>query len=57
MADSDDKKEAKIISLRAYVPEQLKNDFKAACARQGETMSDVLIRFMEDYVAEDRAKS
>ena len=46
--------EEKIVSLRAFVPESLRNVFKAVCAEDGKNMSDVLTAFVEDYVAERR---
>jgi hypothetical protein len=42
--------EEKIVALRAFVPESLRNDFKAVCAKEGKNMSDVLSEFVEGYV-------
>ena len=44
--------EEKIISLRIFMPEHLRNEFKAACARQGRNMSEVVTDFVKKYVAE-----
>lgn len=43
--------EEKIISLRIFMPELLRNEFKAACARQGRNMSEVVTDFARNYVA------
>jgi hypothetical protein len=42
----------KIVALRAFVPESLRNDFKSVCAKEGKNMSDVLTEFIESYVKE-----
>jgi hypothetical protein len=47
MSDSEEK----IISLRIFISELLRNEFKAACARQGKNMSEVVTDFAKDYVA------
>ncbi|MEG3929186.1 hypothetical protein [Microcoleus sp. T3_D1] len=44
--------EDKIISLRIFMPEDLKNEFKAVCARQGANMSEVVVKFVKGYVEE-----
>jgi antitoxin component of RelBE/YafQ-DinJ toxin-antitoxin module len=44
--------EEKIISLRISMPEDLKNEFKAICARQGANMSEVIVKFVKGYIAE-----
>ena len=44
--------EEKIISLRIFMPEELKNEFKAVCARQGANMSEVVVKFVKKYVTE-----
>ena len=48
MTDAD---KEKIVALRAFVSEKLRNDFKAVCAKEGKNMSDVLTDFVEDYVS------
>ncbi|MEG4246566.1 plasmid partition protein ParG [Microcoleus sp. MON2_D6] len=48
MSDSEEK----IISLRISMPEELKNEFKAICARQGANMSEVIVKFVKGYIAE-----
>ncbi len=40
----------KTVAIRAFVCETLRNDFKAACAKAGVTMSDVLAEFIQEYV-------
>lgn len=32
------------------IPEDLKKDFKAKCAQKGQTMKNVIIEMMDDYV-------
>lgn len=44
--------EDKIISLRIFMPESLKNSFKAVCAKQGKNMSEVVNDFAKGYVNE-----
>jgi metal-responsive CopG/Arc/MetJ family transcriptional regulator len=43
--------EEKIISLRIFMPEPLKNEFKSVCAIQGKNMSEVVCDFVRAYVA------
>ncbi|MBN3949945.1 MAG: copy number control protein [Nostoc sp. NMS7] len=49
--------EEKIISLRVFMPESLRNNFKAVCAKQGKNMSEVVSDFVRDYVAEQESSS
>ncbi|MDZ7969719.1 MAG: plasmid partition protein ParG [Nostoc sp. DedSLP03] len=49
--------EEKIISLRVFMPESLRNNFKAVCAKQGKNMSEVVSDFVRDYVAEHDSSS
>ena len=42
--------EEKIISLRIFMPESLRNHFKGVCAKQGKNMSEVVTEFVRDYV-------
>jgi antitoxin component of RelBE/YafQ-DinJ toxin-antitoxin module len=42
--------EEKIISLRIFMAESLRNDFKAVCAKQGKNMSEVVNEFVQQYV-------
>jgi hypothetical protein len=44
-------KEAKVKRMNLNVDLDLHNAFKAATAAQGENMTDVLLRFIEDYVS------
>jgi hypothetical protein len=37
--------------LNVDIPKSLHSDFKAACARQDQTMKDAIVRFIEAYVA------
>lgn len=37
--------------LNVELPKSLHRDFKAACTRQDQSMSDVITRFVEAYVA------
>ena len=45
--------EDKVISLRIFMPEKLRNEFKSVCARQGKNMSEVVTEFVEIYVKEN----
>lgn len=42
--------EDKTISLRIFMPESLRNSFKAVCAKQGKNMSEVVNEFAKKYV-------
>ena len=44
--------EQRAVAVKAFVSETLRNDFKAACAKEGRNMSDVLAEFVESYVRE-----
>ena len=44
-------KEPKVKRMNLNVDLDLHNAFKAATAAKGENMTDVLLRFIEDYVA------
>ncbi|TFI52657.1 copy number control protein [Mastigocladus laminosus UU774] len=44
------------MSLRIFMPESLRNEFKAVCARQGKTMSDVVTEFVKEYIAKQNGK-
>lgn len=44
-------KESKVKRMNLNVDLDLHNRFKAATAAQGENMTDVLLRFIEAYVA------
>jgi len=43
------------VNLRG-VPEELRNQFKAACALQGKTITEVLIELMRKEVEKGRPK-
>ncbi len=49
--------EDKIISLRVFMPQSLRNNFKSVCAKQGRNMSEVVSEFVRDYVAEHEKTS
>lgn len=42
--------------MNLNVPVDLHNSFKAATALQGSNMTDVLMKFIEDYVAKNSSK-
>ena len=44
--------EEDVVAIRAFIPKELRNDFKAACAKEGRSMSEVLSEFMEQYVSQ-----
>jgi hypothetical protein len=43
--------EPKVKRMNINVPVDRHDEFKAATAAQGENMTDVLLKFIEDYVA------
>ncbi len=42
----------KLVVVKTSIPEELRNSFKAACAKEGRNMSDVLFDMIEHYVEE-----
>jgi len=44
--------EQRTVAVKTFVSEELRNSFKAACAKEGRNMSDVLAEFVEQYVNE-----
>lgn len=40
----------KLVVVKTSIPEELRNSFKAACAKEGRNMSDVLSDMIEQYV-------
>jgi regulator of PEP synthase PpsR (kinase-PPPase family) len=42
--------EQKTVAVKTFVSEELRNSFKAVCAKEGRNMSDVLAEFVEQYV-------
>ena len=42
----------KVVAVKAFISEELRNSFKSACAKEGKTMSDTLTSFIEQYVTE-----
>ena len=43
--------EEDLVAIRAFIPKELRNDFKAACAKEGRSMSEVLSELMQKYVS------
>ena len=43
--------EQKVKRMNINIEESLHNGFKAATAAKGESMTDVLLQFIQDYVA------
>lgn len=50
-AQNDD--EPKVKRMNVNLPIELHDAFKAATAAQGDNMTDVLMKFIEDYVKEN----
>ena len=42
--------EERRVELKTRVPESLRNEFKAQCAREGRPMGEVLIELVEEYI-------
>jgi hypothetical protein len=42
--------EQKKVVVKALVTQELRNEFKAFCAKEGKNMSDVLVEYIEGYV-------
>lgn len=42
----------KLVVVKTSIPEELRNSFKAACAKEGRNMSDVLSDMIQQYVEE-----
>ncbi len=51
MAKAKDNDEPKVKRMNINVEVSLHDAFKAATAAQGDNMTDVLMKFIEDYVA------
>jgi metal-responsive CopG/Arc/MetJ family transcriptional regulator len=47
----------KLAIVKTSIPEELRNSFKAACAKEGRNMSDVLSSLIEQYVQERETES
>lgn len=45
-----DKEEKQLVALRAFIPPRLRNEFKSICVKEGLTMNDVILEFVEDFV-------
>jgi metal-responsive CopG/Arc/MetJ family transcriptional regulator len=42
----------KLVVVKTSIPEELRNSFKAVCAKEGKNMTDVLFDMIQDYVEE-----
>jgi metal-responsive CopG/Arc/MetJ family transcriptional regulator len=42
----------KLVVVKTSIPEELRNSFKAVCAKEGKNMTDVLFDMIQDYVKE-----
>ncbi|HEY9637999.1 MAG TPA: plasmid partition protein ParG [Coleofasciculaceae cyanobacterium] len=42
----------KLVVVKTSIPEQLRNSFKAVCAKEGRNMTDVLFDMIQEYVEE-----
>jgi len=40
----------KLVVVKTSIPEELRNSFKAVCAKEGKNMTDVLFDMIQDYV-------
>ena len=49
--------ESQVKRMNLNVPVDLHNSFKATTAQQGQNMTDVLLKFIEDYVVKHSPKS
>jgi metal-responsive CopG/Arc/MetJ family transcriptional regulator len=47
----------KLAVVKTSIAEELRNSFKAACAKEGRNMSDVLSELIEQYVQEREPES
>jgi len=45
------------VAVRIFMPNLLRNSFKAVCAKQGKNMSEVVTEFVKDYVVEHESPS
>jgi len=53
----DEKKKGKTCAILVRsIPEDLRNEFKASCAREGKTMNEKILALLENVVQEDRAE-
>jgi len=42
----------KLVVVKTSIPEELRNSFKAVCAKDGKNMTDVLFDMIQEYVEE-----
>ncbi len=40
----------KLVTVRAFMPPEVRSSFKSICVKQGVTMNDVIVAFVEDYI-------
>lgn len=45
--------ERKTVAVKAFVSEEVRNLFKAVCARRGTTMSDALTTLIEEFIEQN----
>ncbi len=45
--------EKKVVAVKAFVSEEVRNLFKAACAKKGTTMSDALAAMIDDFIEQE----
>ncbi len=45
--------EKKTVAVKAFVSEDVRNLFKAVCARKGTSMSDALTALIEEFIEEN----
>jgi len=50
MPENPKNEEQKIVSIRIELPDELRNRFKSVVVREGKTMTDLVVGFIEDYV-------
>ncbi len=45
----------KLVTVRAFLPPELRNSFKSLCVKKGITMNDVIVEFIKDYVNQEES--
>lgn len=40
------------VAIRVFMPPSLRNSFKSLCVKEGITMNEVILDFVQNYVAE-----
>jgi metal-responsive CopG/Arc/MetJ family transcriptional regulator len=46
----ESKKEDRTVRVQVQMPESLRNKFKSVTAAEGQTMNEVILEFVEDYI-------